>query len=177
LIFEVVDHSKKEELLALKVAKAEVSGILGFSHGHSSMTNRGGNGVVGSLGFSSSNNGVGGSTPSILPTAAVMGNCSAVPGLGVSPILGNAGPRITSSMENMIGGGLSMAGLAYHLNLVANSGSGNLSVQSPNRQISGVLQQASLQLTSHPNSAGGSQGQLGSLHKQGLGVSPIVQQN
>ena len=33
------------------------------------------------------------------------------------------------------------------------------------------------QLTSHPSSAGGSQGQLGSLRKQGLGVSPIVQQN
>ncbi|KAL5579762.1 hypothetical protein UlMin_015707 [Ulmus minor] len=33
------------------------------------------------------------------------------------------------------------------------------------------------QLTSRPNSAGGPQGQLGSLRKQGLGVSPIVQQN
>ncbi|ESW21868.1 hypothetical protein PHAVU_005G106000 [Phaseolus vulgaris] len=33
------------------------------------------------------------------------------------------------------------------------------------------------QLTTHPISAGGPQGQLGSLRKQGLGVSPIVQQN
>ncbi|KAL5579773.1 hypothetical protein UlMin_012215 [Ulmus minor] len=33
------------------------------------------------------------------------------------------------------------------------------------------------QLTSRPNSAGGPQGQLGSLRKQGLSVGPIVQQN
>ncbi|KAK2987722.1 hypothetical protein RJ640_015387 [Escallonia rubra] len=33
------------------------------------------------------------------------------------------------------------------------------------------------QLSSRPGSAGGPQGQLGSLRKQGLGVSPIVQQN
>jgi len=70
----------------------------------------------------------------------------------VSPILGNAGPRITSSMGNMVGGGsigrsmssgggLSMPGLASRLNLAANSGSGNLNVQVPNRLMSGVLQQ------------------------------------
>ncbi|XP_052186139.1 probable NOT transcription complex subunit VIP2 isoform X2 [Diospyros lotus] len=210
----------------------------GSSHGHSGMTNRGGIGVVGSPGFSSSNNGVGGSIPGILPTSAAIGNRSAVPGLGVSPILGNAGPRITSSMGNMVGGGsigrsmssgggLSMPGLASRLNLAANSGSGNLNVQGPNRLMSGVqqvspqvismlgnsyptaggpLSQSHVQavnnlssigmlndvnsndgspfdindfpqLTSRPSSAGGSQGQLGSLRKQGLGVSPIVQQN
>ncbi|XP_023007442.1 probable NOT transcription complex subunit VIP2 isoform X4 [Cucurbita maxima] len=158
-------------------------------------------------------------------------------GLGVSPILGNAGPRITSSMGNMVsggnigrsittGGGLSLPGLASRLNLGANSGSGSLTVQGQNRLMSGVLPQGSQQvismlsnsypsaggplsqnhiqnvnslnslgmlndvnasdnspfdindfpqLTSRPSSAGGPQGQLSSLRKQGL--SPIVQQN
>uniref|UniRef100_A0A5B7A4X8 Putative NOT transcription complex subunit VIP2 isoform X1 n=1 Tax=Davidia involucrata TaxID=16924 RepID=A0A5B7A4X8_DAVIN len=222
----------------LPVALSQISH--GSSHGHSGVTNRGGMSVVGSPGFSGSTNGVGGSIPGILPTsAAAIGNRSAVPGLGVSPILGNAGPRITSSMGNIVGGnnigrsissggGLSMPGLASRLNLTANSGSGNLSMQGPNRLMSGVLQQASPQvismlgnsyptaggplsqshiqamnnlssmgmlndvnsndgspfdindfpqLSSRPSSAGGPQGQLGSLRKQSLGVSPIVQQN
>uniref|UniRef100_A0A5B7A6H0 Putative NOT transcription complex subunit VIP2 isoform X1 n=1 Tax=Davidia involucrata TaxID=16924 RepID=A0A5B7A6H0_DAVIN len=211
----------------------------GSSHGHSGVTNRGGMGVVGNPGFNSNTNGVGGSIPGILPTSAAIGSRSAVPGLGVSPILGNVGPRITSSMGNIVGGnnigrsissggGLSMPGLASRLNLTASSGSGNLSVQGQNRLMSGVLQQASPQvismlgnsyptaggplsqshvqavnnlssmgmlndvnsndsspfdindfpqLTARPSSAGGPQGQLGSLRKQSLGVSPIVQQN
>ncbi|XP_054815545.1 probable NOT transcription complex subunit VIP2 isoform X4 [Prosopis cineraria] len=173
----------------------------GSSHGHSGVTNRG--------------------------------------GLGVSPILGNAGARTASSMGNMVGGGnigrsissaggLSVPGLASRLNLSVNSGSGGLNVQGQNRLMSGVLPQGSPQvismlgnsypsgggplsqshvqavnnlnslgmlndvnsndgspfdindfpqLTSRPSSAGGPQGQLGSLRKQGLGVSPIVQQN
>ncbi|XP_027347411.1 probable NOT transcription complex subunit VIP2 isoform X3 [Abrus precatorius] len=168
----------------------------GSSHGHSGVTNRG--------------------------------------GLGVSPILGNAGGRITSSVGNMVGGGnigrtgggLSVPGLASRLNLGANSGSAGLGMQGQNRLMSGVLPQGSPQvismlgnsypsaggplsqshvqavsnlnsmgmlndvnsndnspfdlndfpqLTSRPSSAGGPQGQLGSLRKQGL--SPIVQQN
>ncbi|OAY51743.1 probable NOT transcription complex subunit VIP2 isoform X2 [Manihot esculenta] len=211
----------------------------GSSHGHSGLTNRGGINVVGNPGFSSNTNGVGGSIPGILPTSAGIGNRNAVQGLGVSPILGNAGPRITSSMGNMVGGGnigrsmssgggLSVPGLATRLNLTANSGSGNLSVQGQNRLMSGVLPQGSPQvismlgnsypsagplsqshvqavnslssmgmlndvnsndsspfdinndfpqLTSRPSSAGGPQGQMGSLRKQGIGVSPIVQQN
>ncbi|KAK8296115.1 hypothetical protein V6Z12_D05G105000 [Gossypium hirsutum] len=107
-------------------------------------------------------------------------------GLGVSPILGNAGPRISSSMGNMVGGGnigrsmssgggLSVPGLASRLNLSANSGSGSLSLQGQNRLMSSMLPQGSPQLTSRPNSSGGPQGQLGSLRKQGL--TPIVQQN
>ncbi|GKV08202.1 hypothetical protein SLEP1_g19868 [Rubroshorea leprosula] len=211
-----------------------------LSHGisHSGVTNRGGISVVGNPGFSSNTNGVGGSIPGILSNSAI-GNRNAVPGLGVSPILGNAGTRITSSMGNMVGGnigrsissagGLSVPGLASRLNLTANSGSGSLSVQGQNRLMSGVLPQGSPQvismlgnsyptgggplsqshvqavnnlssmgmlndvnsndnspfdinndfpqLTSRPSSAGGPQGQLGSLRKQGLGVSPIVQQN
>ncbi|CAK9169562.1 unnamed protein product [Ilex paraguariensis] len=211
----------------------------GSSHSHSMVTNRGGMNVVGSPGFSSSTNGVGGSIPGILPNSAAIGSRSAVAGLGVSPILGNAGPRMTSSVGNMAGGGnigrsmssgggLSVPGLTSRLNLSANSGSGNLSLQGPNRLMSGVHQQASPQvismlgnsypnaggplsqnhvqtvnnlssmgmlndvnsndgspfdindfpqLTSRPSSAGGPQGQIGSLRKQGLGVSPIIQQN
>ncbi|XP_022729879.1 probable NOT transcription complex subunit VIP2 isoform X8 [Durio zibethinus] len=168
----------------LPVALSQLSH--GSSHGHSGVTNRGGISVVGNPGFSSNTNGVGGSIPGILPTSAAIGNRNAVPGLGVSPILGNAGPRITSSMGNMVGGGnigrsisagggLSVPGLVSRLNLSANSGSGSLSVQGQNRLMSGVLPQGSPQLTSRPSSAGGPQGQLGSLRKQGL--SPIVQQN
>ncbi|KAG8644522.1 probable NOT transcription complex subunit VIP2 isoform X2 [Manihot esculenta] len=222
----------------LPVALSQLSH--GSSHGHSGVTNRGGISVVGNPGFNSNTNGVGSSIPGILPTSAGIGNRNAVPGLGVSPILGNAGPRITSSMGNMVGGGnigrsissgggLSMPGLASRLNLTANSGSGSLSVQGQNRLMGGVLPQGSPQvismlgnsyptaggplsqnhvqavnnlssmgmlndvnsndnspfdinndfpqLTSRPSSAGGPQGQLGSLRKQGLGVSPIVQQN
>lgn len=221
----------------LPVALSQMSH--GSAHGHSGITNRGMS-VVGNPGFSNSANGVGGSIPGILPTSAAINNRTAVSGLGVSPILGNAGPRISSSsMGNIVGGGnigrsissgggLSVSGLASRLNLSGNSGSGNLSVQGPNRLMSGVLQQASPQvismlgnsyqggggplsqshvqavnnlssmgmlndvnsndnspfdindfpqLTSRPSSAGGPQGQLGSLRKQGLGVSPIVQQN
>ncbi|XVE59182.1 hypothetical protein DITRI_Ditri05aG0025100 [Diplodiscus trichospermus] len=216
----------------LPVALSQLSH--GSSHGHSGVTNRGGISVIGNPGFSSNTNGVGGSIPGILPTSAAIGSRNAVPGLGVSPILGNAGPRITSSMGNMVGGGnigrsissgggLSVPGLASRLNLSANSGSGNLSLQGQNRLMSGVLPQGSQvismlgnsyptsggplsqshvnnlssmgmlndvnsndnspfdinndfpQLTSRPSSAGGPQGQLGSLRKQGL--SPIVQQN
>ncbi|KAL5152228.1 putative NOT transcription complex subunit VIP2 [Glycine soja] len=90
-------------------------------------------------------------------------------GLGVSPILGNAGPRITSSMGNMVGGGnigrispggLSVPGLASRLNLSGNAGSGGLGVQGQNRLMSGVLPQGSPQVismlgNSYP-SAGGS---------------------
>ncbi|XP_040941895.1 probable NOT transcription complex subunit VIP2 isoform X3 [Gossypium hirsutum] len=168
----------------LPVALSQLSH--GSSHGHSGVTNRGGISVVGNPGFSSNTNGVGGSIPGILPTSAAIGNRNAVPGLGVSPILGNSGPRITSSMGNMVGGGnigrsissgggLSVPGLASRLNLSANSGSGSLSMQGQNRLMSGVLPQGSPQLTSRPSSAGGPQGQLGSLRKQG--PSPIVQQN
>uniref|UniRef100_A0A2P2LU87 NOT2/NOT3/NOT5 C-terminal domain-containing protein n=2 Tax=Rhizophora mucronata TaxID=61149 RepID=A0A2P2LU87_RHIMU len=222
----------------LPVALSQLSH--GGSHGHSGVTSRGGISVVGNPAFSSNTNGVGGSIPGILPTSAAIGNRNAVPGLGVSPILGNAGPRITSSMGNMVGGGnigrnissgggLSVPGLASRLNLTASNGSGSLGVQGQNRLMSSVLPQGSPQvismlgssyptaggpltqshvqavnslssmgmlndvnsndsspfdinndfpsLTSRPSSAGGPQGQLGSLRKPGLGVSPIVQQN
>ncbi|KAL2332089.1 hypothetical protein Fmac_019670 [Flemingia macrophylla] len=276
----------------LPVALTQLS--QGSSHGHIGVNNSGGINVVGNPGFSSSTNGVAGSIPGILPTSAASGNRNTVPGLGVSPILGNAGSRITSSMGNMVGGGnigrISSGGLspglASRLNLSGNTGSGGLGVQGQNRLISGVLPQAGFtgntfakvscgrllemplwlpclllspcglvlqighgsggevsaicrgevqeqvarspqvismlgnsypsaggplsrshvqtvnnmnsigvlndmnsgdsspfdindfpQLTSRPGSAGGPQGQLGSLQKQGLGLSPVVQQN
>lgn len=123
----------------------------GSSHAHTGMTSRGGLSVVGNPGYNSNTNGVGGSIPGILPTSAAIGNRSAVPGLGVSPVLGNAGPRMTSSVGNIVGGGnmgrnissgvLSVPGLASRLNLTANSGSGNLNIPGPNRLMSGSLQQ------------------------------------
>ncbi|XP_077215286.1 putative NOT transcription complex subunit VIP2 [Tasmannia lanceolata] len=196
----------------------------GSSHGHSGITNRGGISVVGGPAFSGSMNG---SIQGIPRTSAIVGNRNAIPGLGVSPILGNAGPWITSSMGDIIGGGnigrsLSSVGTS-RINLTVNNGSGNLSVQGPSRLMSGAPQQAPSmlgnsyltsggpfsqsqvqagnnllssigilndvysndnspfdmtdfpQLTGHPNSAGGPQGQLDSLRKQGVNLSSIVQ--
>jgi len=122
----------------------------GSSHGHSGVNSRGGISVIGNPGFNSTTNGVAGPIPGILPTSAAIGNRNAVPGLGVSPILGNAGPRITSSMGNMVGGGsigrissggLSVPGLGSRINLGGNAGSGGLGVQGQNRLMSGVLPQ------------------------------------
>ncbi|XP_068476721.1 probable NOT transcription complex subunit VIP2 isoform X12 [Phaseolus vulgaris] len=132
----------------LPVALSQLSH--GSSHGHSGVNSRGGISVIGNPGFNSSTNGVAGPIPGILPTSAAIGNRNAVPGLGVSPILGNAGPRITSSMGNMVGGGnigrissggLSVPGLASRINLGGNAGSGGLGVQGQNRLMSGVLSQ------------------------------------
>ncbi|XP_014497731.1 probable NOT transcription complex subunit VIP2 isoform X10 [Vigna radiata var. radiata] len=132
----------------LPVALSQLSH--GSSHGHSGVNSRGGISVIGNPGFNSSTNGVAGPIPGILPTSAAIGNRNAVPGLGVSPILGNAGPRITSSMGNMVGGGnigrissggLSVPGLASRINLGGNAGSGGLGVQGQNRLISTVLPQ------------------------------------
>lgn len=123
----------------------------GSSHGHSGVTNRGGISVVGNPAFSSSLNGVGGSLPGISSNSVAAGNRNAVPGFGTSPILGNVGPRITNSMGNIVGGGnigrsissggLSVPSLASRVNLATNSGSGSLSLQGPNRLVSGMLQQ------------------------------------
>ncbi|KAG6505492.1 hypothetical protein ZIOFF_037848 [Zingiber officinale] len=73
-------------------------------HG-SGVTNRGGINVVGNHAFSSSNiNEVTGSITGISSSSA-SGNRSSVPGLGVSPVLGNVGPRLTSSVGNFVGSG------------------------------------------------------------------------
>ncbi|XP_076934867.1 putative NOT transcription complex subunit VIP2 [Bidens hawaiensis] len=205
----------------------------GNSHSHSGLNNRSGMSVVGNPGFSSGANAISGSIPGILPTSAPISNRNSIPGVGVTPVLGSLGSRITSSTGNIGGGGgigrslssgdgLSIPGLTSRLNLNTNSGSGNLGVQGSNRLMGGMLQQASPQvmsmfgnsyhsggpvsqnhvqnsmgmlsdlynndgspfdindfpqLSSRPSSSGGAQGHIGSLRKQGLGVSPIVQQN
>ncbi|XP_039136134.1 probable NOT transcription complex subunit VIP2 isoform X2 [Dioscorea cayenensis subsp. rotundata] len=206
----------------------------GSSHGHSGLTNRGGINVAGGPAFSSSMNG---SIPGISSSPGTAGSRNSVPGLGISPIFGNVGPRITNSIGNIVGGnmgrsissgGLSIPALASRVNLGANGGSVSLSVQGSNRFLGGMLQQApqiigmigssypssggpfsqsQLQsgnnpfnslgmlkdgnsndtspydmsdfplLSGQPNSAGGPQAQYGSLRKQGVGVSSIVQQN
>ncbi|KAI3742470.1 hypothetical protein L1987_60153 [Smallanthus sonchifolius] len=210
--------------------------VHGNSHGHSGLNSRGGMNVVGTPGFSGGTNAITGSIPGVLPTSAPISNRNSIPGIGVSPVLGNPGSRITSSAGNIgsggsggsigrslsSGGGLSIPGLASRLNLNTNSSSGNLGVQGSNRLMGSMLQQASPQimsmfgnsyhsggqlsqnhvqnsmgmlndmnnndgspfdlndfpqLSSRPSSSGGAQGQIGSLRKQGLGVSPIVQQN
>ncbi|XP_042412142.1 probable NOT transcription complex subunit VIP2 isoform X1 [Zingiber officinale] len=95
-------------------------------HG-SGVTNRGGINVVGNHAFSSSNiNGVTGSIIGISSSSAY-GNCSSIPGLGVSLVLSNVGPRLTSSVGNIVGsgnmgrsissGGLSVPSLASRVNL------------------------------------------------------------
>ncbi|KAJ8452709.1 hypothetical protein Cgig2_005045 [Carnegiea gigantea] len=134
----------------IPVALSQISH--GSSHGgYSGVANRGGMNV-GSPGYANNTNGVGGSIPGILPTSAAIGNRSAVPGLGVSPVLGNAGPRVSGSMGSMVGsgsigrnissgGGLSVPGLTSRLNMSTNTGSGSLGIQGPNRLSSGVLQQ------------------------------------
>ncbi|ESQ36120.1 hypothetical protein EUTSA_v10007092mg [Eutrema salsugineum] len=105
-------------------------------------------------------------------------------GMGVSPILGNAGSRITSSMGNMVGGGsmgrtlssgggLSIPSLGSRLNLAVNNGSGNIG---QNRMMGGVLPQGSPQVlsmlgNSYPTAGGLSQNHvqaMNSLSSMGL---------
>ncbi|XP_075503792.1 putative NOT transcription complex subunit VIP2 isoform X1 [Primulina tabacum] len=128
------------------------------AHGHSGMSSKGGMGVAGNQGYSSTNGG-GGSVPGILPSSAATGNRMAVPGFGVSPVLGNAGPHITSSVGNIAGGGnigrtintgggLSMPGFSSRINLSFNSSAGNLNVHGQSRLMGGMLQQASPQVLS-----------------------------
>lgn len=108
--------------------------------------------AIGSPLYNSSTNAVGGSIPGVLSTSTGMGNRGNAPGIGVSPLLGNAGSQITSSVGNVVGSGsgyigrnsggtLSMPGLASRLNLGSNSGSGSLGLHGPNRLMSGGLQQ------------------------------------
>ncbi|CAN6975789.1 unnamed protein product [Brassica oleracea var. botrytis] len=145
------------------------------SHGHSGIPNRGGINV-GNPGFSSNANGGAGSIPGILSTSPGLGNRNSVP-MGMSQLLGNAGPRITTnSMGNMVGGGnlrnissggLSMPGLSTsRLNLGANSGSG-LGVQGQNRMMGG-LPQGSQVMSMLGNSYHTGGGQLSQNHLQSV---------
>lgn len=204
-------------------------------HAHSGVSGRGMN-VGGGPAFSSSTN-IGGTIQGLSSNLGTSGSRNSVPGMSVSPALGNLGPRITNSVGNIVGGsnigrnissgGLSVPSIASRMNFTGNAGSGNLNVQGSNRMMNGLLQQGSPQLinmfgssyqtsggslsqnqiqagnnslgsmgmlhdvsdnapfdindfpqlTGRPSSAGGSQGQYGSLRKQGVGVNTIVQQN
>ncbi|KAL4568639.1 hypothetical protein LXL04_024254 [Taraxacum kok-saghyz] len=158
----------------IPVALSQISH--GNSHGHPGLSNRGGMGVVGGPGYTSSTNAVGGSIPGILPTSAAIGNRNSIPGVGVSPMLGNSGPRITNSSGNIVGGGnigrtinsggvgLSIPGLSSRLNLNTNSGSGNVNVQGSNRLMGGMLQQASPQVMSMLGNSYHSGGPLSQNH-------------
>ncbi|CAD6242068.1 unnamed protein product [Miscanthus lutarioriparius] len=200
-------------------------------HAHSGVSGRGVN-FGGGPAFSSSMN-IGGNIQGLSG-----GSRNSVPGMSVSPSLGNSGPRITSSVGNIVSGsnigrnistgGLSVPSIASRMNLSGNAGSGSLNVQGSSRMMNGLLhQQASPQLinmlgssyptsggslsqnqiqagnnslssmgmlhdavdtapfdindfpqlSGRPSSAGGPQGQYGSLRKQGVGVNTIVQQN
>ncbi|KAG6477325.1 hypothetical protein ZIOFF_066578 [Zingiber officinale] len=101
---------------------SSIEAAMGVMPHGSGVTNREGINVVGNHAFSSSNiNGVTGSITGIYSSSA-SGNRSFVLGLGVSPVLGNVGPRLTSSVGNIVGsgnmgrsihsGGLSVPGLA-----------------------------------------------------------------
>ncbi|KNA14684.1 hypothetical protein SOVF_105230 [Spinacia oleracea] len=135
----------------------------GSSHGHSGVTNREGINHIRSPAYNSSTIAAGASIPVVLPTYGSIGNRGAVSGIGVSPLLGNAGSQITTSMGNAgsqittsmgnvagsgsgyigrsSGGTLSMHGLASLVNVSSNSGYGSLGLQGSNRVMSSGLQQ------------------------------------
>lgn len=137
----------------------------GSSHGHSGVTNRGGMNAIGSPVYNSSTNAVGGSVPGVLPTSSAIANRGGIPGIGLSPLLGNAGSQISSSMGNVVGSGyrssggaLSMPGISSRLNLSSNSGSGNLGLQANRLMNGGFQQQASphvMSMLGNPYASGG----------------------
>ncbi|KAL3653120.1 putative NOT transcription complex subunit vip2 [Castilleja foliolosa] len=135
------------------------------AHVHYGLANRSGMNIVGNQGYSSSTNGMGGSIPGILPTSAAIGSRTTVPGMGVNPVPGSSGPRITSSIGSIFGGGnvdrnissggLPVPGLSSRLTLAANSGSGNPNVQGQNRMMDGMLQQVVLSMLGNSYPTGG----------------------
>ncbi|GJM87054.1 hypothetical protein PR202_ga02971 [Eleusine coracana subsp. coracana] len=118
-------------------------------HAHSGVGGRGMNVGAGPA-FSSSMN-IGGTIQGLSSNLGSGGSRNSVPGMSVSPGLGNLGPRITGSVGNMVGGsnigrnissgGLSVPSIASRMNLSGNAGSGNLNVQGSNRMMNGLLQQ------------------------------------
>ncbi|KAF0914314.1 hypothetical protein E2562_028200 [Oryza meyeriana var. granulata] len=136
-------------------------------HGHSGVSGRGMN-VGGGPAFSSSLN-IGGTIQGLSSNLGAGGSRNSVPGMSVSPALGNLGPRITGSVGNIVGGsnigrnissgGLSVPSIASRMNLSGNVGSGGLNVQGSSRIMSGILQQGSPQMmnmmgNSYPTSGG-----------------------
>ncbi|KAI3969133.1 hypothetical protein MKW92_024234 [Papaver armeniacum] len=106
---------------------------LGGSQGHPGIPNRGGINIVGNLAFTGSIIGVSGAR-----MTSSMGNIS---------IGGNNGRNISS-------GGMSVSGLASRLNMTANTGSGNLAAQGPNRYMGATPQVMSMLGNSYPSAGG-----------------------
>ncbi|MCL7041026.1 hypothetical protein MKW94_004048, partial [Papaver nudicaule] len=78
--------------------------------------------------------------------------------------MGNIGVGVNNG-RNISSGGMSVSGLASRLNMAANTGSGNLASQGPNRFMGGMLQQATPQVmsmlgNSYPSAGGLSQNQV-----------------
>lgn len=117
---------------------------LQIPHAHSGVSGRGVN-FGGGPAFSSSMN-IGGNIQGLSG-----GSRNSVPGMSVSPSLGNLGPRITSSVGNIVSGsnigrnistgGLSIPSIASRMNLSGNAGSGSLNVQGSSRMMNGLLHQ------------------------------------
>ncbi|CAH2038629.1 unnamed protein product [Thlaspi arvense] len=152
----------------------------GSSHGHSGLANRGGLGVSSIMG-----NMVGGGS---MGRTLSSGGGLSIPNLGsrlnlaVNSGSGNIGqnrmmgsPQVLSMLGNSYptGGGLSQNHVQA-MNSLSNLGL--LNDMNSNDTSPFDINNDFPQLTSRPSSAGG-QGQLGSRLKQGLGLSPIVQQN
>ncbi|VAI19693.1 unnamed protein product [Triticum turgidum subsp. durum] len=136
-------------------------------HAHSGVSGRGMN-VGGGQAFSSGMN-MGGTIQGLYSNLGTSGNRNSVPGMSVSPALGNLGPRITISAGNIVGGsnigrsissgGLSVPSISSRIDFSSNAGSGRLNVQGSNRIMNGLNPQGSSQLinmigNSYPTSGG-----------------------
>lgn len=116
---------------------------------HSGVSGRGMN--VGAGPAFSSSMSIGGNIQGLSSSLGTGGSRNSVPGMSLSPSLGNLGPRITSSAGNIVGGsnigrnissgGLSIPSIASRMNLSGNSASGSLNVQGSSRIMNGLLQQ------------------------------------
>ncbi|VAI34499.1 unnamed protein product [Triticum turgidum subsp. durum] len=136
-------------------------------HAHSGVSGRGMN-VGGGQAFSSGMN-MGGTIQGLYSNLGISGNRNSVPGMSVSPALGNLGQRITSSAGNIVGGsnigrnissgGLSVPSISSRVDFSNNAGSGRLNVQGSNRMMNDLIPQGSSQLinmigSSYPTSGG-----------------------
>ena len=133
------------------------------------MTSRSGGSVGGSSAYSTSMNGSVSSVSGPSQGSGGVNNRGTLPGLGVSPsMMGGAGPRITSSVSNMVtgsvSGGASMgrtinpgSGLnlptfsGSRVNLGSSNVSGGVGMQGPGRPLSNVLQQGKHNFNSNGN--------------------------
>ncbi|KAK3135245.1 hypothetical protein QOZ80_5BG0416570 [Eleusine coracana subsp. coracana] len=164
-------------------------------HGHSGISNRGASPVLGNLGPRITNSGsiVGGgnigrsissaglSMPGIASRMNLSGNSgSAAINIQGSNRMSSMLQQASPQFMNMLGGSYPTPGGSLSQNQMP---AGNNSLGS-----SGMLRDGSSgdtpfdmndfpQLTGRPNSAGGGQGQYGSLRKHGVSVNAIVQQN